>query len=285
MFYYNYFMEKKATHSLIKAIHTHYQQLIPRIQHLPPTGSRPLTVQGRVAGWATAKATRVLEQQDGVTVLDESVSISDVPEQSLSIDDVLQQCATALQEAGLLRTWRNELLDVIGEGEKLSVIERAAVRPLGMLTKAVHLNAWTADGRMWIARRASNKTTDPGLWDTLVGGLAGAGESLDTSLLRECDEEAGLSSQNLQERTALRTLLRMHRRLPEGYQVEDVLSSDCILDDSITPNNKDGEVSEFQLVSVDELWSMLEQQKFTLEAELVILDALARHFSASQLHA
>src|SRR5690606_23139884 len=166
--------------------------------------------------------------------------------------------------------------DVIGEGRRLGAIERAAVRPLGLLTKAVHLNAWSPDGRLWIARRSSSKSTDPGLWDTLVGGLVGAGESLDLALLRESNEEAGLEAADLESRSPLRIILRMHRRLPEGYQVEDVLVSDCVLAESVQPRNLDGEVSEIRLVGMDELQALIEAGEFTREAELVVLDGLQK---------
>src|SRR3546814_3997194 len=82
------------------------------------------------------------------------------------------------------------------------------MRPLGLLTRAVHLNAWTPDGRLWIARRALSKSTDPGMWDTLVGGLAGSREDLEQALLRECAEEAGL--ERSEEHTSeLQSLMRI----------------------------------------------------------------------------
>ena len=161
-----------------------------------------------------------------------------------------------------------------GEGRGLGVIERAAVRPLGLLTRAVHLNAWTPDGKLWIARRALSKSTNPGMWDTLVGGLAAAGESLDVSLLRESNEEAGLSPAHLQARTSLHMIFRMHRRLPEGYQVEDVLVSECVLAESVRPENLDGEVSEIRSAPIDEVLDLIEQNEFTLEAQLVLLECL-----------
>ena len=153
------------------------------------------------------------------------------------------------------------------------------MRPLGLLTKAVHLNAWSPDGRLWIARRAASKSSDPDMWDTLVGGLACSGESLDVSLIRESNEEAGLVEQDIAARTPLHIILRMHRRLPEGYQVEDVLVSDCVLDESVQPTNLDGEVSEIRLVAIAELWDMVLQGAFTREAELVVLDGLKRQIA------
>lgn len=258
-----------------------YKKLIKRIQNLPPTGSRPLTVAGRVTGWVTAKATRHIQGLPGVHIEDEAVHITACDLQRLPLNRVLADLTEALKYTGCLRGWRNELLDVYGEGRKLAVIERAAVRPLGLLTKAVHLNAWTPDGALWIAKRADTKSTDPGMWDTLVGGLATAGESLDTSLLRESYEEAGLSPEDLVDRSPLRIILRMHRRLPEGYQVEDSLVSDCVLASSVQPHNLDGEVSEIRQVSMPELWAMVQANAFTPEAELVILEGLQRRIDSN----
>lgn len=274
--HYNYGMNEVPAHLLESALALRMKQLARRIHQLPPNGSRPLTVSGKVAGWITAKATACLQGQPGVHIEPEAVHVTAAPRQRMRLDAVLARIALTLRDGGCLKGWRDELLDVFGEGRRLGAIERAAVRPLGLLTKAVHLNAWSPDGRLWVARRASTKSTDPGMWDTLVGGLSGAGEDLDFSLLRESNEEAGLSAENLARREPLHVILRMHRRLPEGYQVEDVLVSDCILAESTNPQNQDGEVSEIRLVSIAELWSMVEADLFTREAELVILDSLMR---------
>lgn len=272
--HYNIRMSEAFHSTTVAVFETRYRQLLKRIQHLPPQGSRPLTVAGRVAGWITARATSCLAELRGVRVEPEAVHVSASRRHQLPLNAVLESMAFALRDGGCLRSWRGELLDVYGEGRCLGVIERSAMRPLGMLTKAVHLNAWSSDGRLWIARRADTKTTDPGMWDTLVGGLAGAGEDLDSALVRESHEEAGLEPAHLQARQPLRIILRMHRRLPEGYQVEDALVSDCVLPDTAQPRNLDGEVSEFRLVDMKTAWSMVQEGLFTREAELVILDGL-----------
>lgn len=274
-------MNSHPSPALFDAIRARQQSLAPRIQHLPPAGSRPLTVAGRVAGWITPRATDSVAGMDGVRVTDEAVHVVAAPRQRLPLDTIMARIAGVLHENGCLRGWRDELLDVYGEGRRLCVLERAAMRPLGLLTKAVHLNGWSPDGRMWLARRSDTKATDPGMWDTLVGGLAVSAEPLDTSLLRECAEEAGLSPSDVHDRSPLRIILRMHRRLPEGYQVEDVLVSDCVLDESVAPQNQDGEVSEIRLVTIEETWSMLEAGEFTHEAEACILDSLATRFMAN----
>lgn len=269
-------MENAPAYAAASAVTARYKQLIKRIQQLPPVGSRPLTIGGKVSGWITAKATKHLHGLPGIHIEDEAVHITASQHTRRSLNGVLADLAEALKDTGCLRGWRNELLDVYGEGRRLAVIERAAMRPLGLLTKAVHLNAWSPDGSLWVARRSDTKTTDPGMWDTLVGGLAVAGESLDLSLLRESHEEAGLSVDDLANRTPLRVIVRMHRRLPEGYQVEDALVSDCVLAASVRPHNLDGEVSEIRCVDMPELWAMVQADVFTREAELVILEGLQR---------
>ncbi len=256
------------------ALDARFKRQLRRAQQLPPPGSRPLTVAARVAGWITPRATEVIAGLPGVHIEDEAAHITAASARGLALDAVLRGVAEALRDARCLRAWRDELLDVVGEGRALARIERAAVRPLGLLTQAVHLNAWTPDGQLWIARRALDKPTDPGLWDTLAGGLVAAGEDWETALLRESREEAGLRAVEIAEHGPLRVALRMHRRLPEGYQVENLLLCDCVLDAAVAPTNMDGEVCEIRRVSVPELWDMLHHGAFTLEAELAILDSL-----------
>ena len=248
------------------------ERIVPRIQQMPPVGARPLVIQGRVAGWVVRPAIKALAGLAGVHIHQEAIELT----ASGELDVLLAQVAKTLHEAGCARSWRGELLNVVGEGRWLGRMERAAFRPLGLLTQAVHLNGWTPDGKLWIARRAATKSTDPGMWDTLAGGLASADESLEVSLLRESHEEAGLEPAQLVQRSALRLVSRLHKRLPEGYQVEDALVCDCVLAEDAQPSNLDGEVDEFMCADIDTIWQLLQSDSFTVEAEWVLLDSLLR---------
>jgi 8-oxo-dGTP pyrophosphatase MutT (NUDIX family) len=243
----------------------------------PPALSRAAYIADRRCGHATLAACDALRGHAGVRLEGDTLRIADGMTAGAALDQLLASIARALRDADCLRGWRNELLDVTAQdGLPVGAIERAAVRPLGILTRAVHLNAWTPDGRLWIARRALDKATDPGMWDTLVGGLVASGETADFALIRECDEEAGLSPGDIRGRAPLRHVLRMQRRLPEGYQVEDLLVSRCVLDADVQPRNRDGEVMEIATVSPEQALAMAAAGEFTLEAALVVVDDISR---------
>lgn len=260
-----------------------YTQLTERVQEHPPEMARPLYIADRCCGWATHAACDALSGLAHVQVTPDALRIGAglAPGDEISI--LLAQVAQTLRDADCLRGWRNELMDVTASGECLGIIERAAMRPLGLLTRAVHLNAWTPDGRLWVARRALSKSTDPGMWDTLVGGLVSTQEDLEHALLRECAEEAGLSPATLSARSPLRTILRMHRRLPEGYQVEDILTSTCVLPTGTEPANQDGEVMEITHLCVSEAVSRIVQGEFTIEAALVILEDITQRRALGEI--
>ncbi len=260
-----------------------YADLSARAQEPAPVGAHALYIAGRRCGWATHAACDALQGADHIEVDDAALRIGAALAPGAALNAALEQAAQLLRQANCLRGWRDELLDVLDGDTSLGVIERAAVRPLGLLTKAVHLNAWTPDGRVWIARRALSKSTDPGMWDTLVGGLAGCGEDLETALVRECGEEAGLDAPDLVRRSPLRTILRIHRRLPEGYQVEDVLTSTCVLAADARPANRDGEVMEIAAVDVATAVRRVAEGEFTLEAALVIIEDIMQRQAAGAI--
>jgi isopentenyldiphosphate isomerase len=200
------------------------------------------------------------------------------------LDACLAEIALTLKTAGCTPGWRNELLDVwsapTGQGnapaKRVGAIERGVMRPLGLTTRAVHLSGWSTDHRLWVARRSLTKATDPGMWDTLVGGLVGNLEDAEFALVRESDEEAGLDAPDIVARTPLRTIAHMRRQLPEGFQTEAVLTCECVLPDHVTPKNRDGEVMEIQLLEQETLYQMLKEDAFTLEASIVITEDLWR---------
>ncbi|MBC7681729.1 MAG: DUF4743 domain-containing protein [Ferruginibacter sp.] len=190
----------------------------------------------------------------------------------------LAHVAQILREAGLAHVWRDEQLAVAdATGQIVATVERAVARAFGITTHAVHLVGAAPDGRVWVQQRAFNKPNDPGLWDTLVGGMVSAADSLDAALERETWEEAGLRLSTVQ---ALRSGGRLTTRRPStdsggaGYVVEHIHWTTCTLPEGMKPANQDGEVQGFALLAPALLAQQLEQGMFTDDAALILANYL-----------
>lgn len=171
-----------------------------------------------------------------------------------------------LAKDGFIPGWRNERYRI----EDLFEIERAAARPFGLATRAVHVNGISL-GRMWLARRSAAKAIDPGLLDNLVGGGIASGFSAEQTLLKEAWEEAGIPAE-LAKQAKRGGTAAILREVPEGVQSELIEVYDLELPADFVPRNQDGEVSEHLLASFNEV----EKQALTLEARLAARDYFKR---------
>lgn len=193
------------------------------------------------------------------------------------LDEGLDRIAGWLHGQGLCGRWRDELLAVTAADDarrELGRVERAAVRPLGIASFAVHLVGLAPDGRVWVQQRALDKATDPGLWDTLMGGMRAAGESVRQTLERECAEEAGLEAAALHGLRAAGSV-QSRRPVPEGYLVEHIDVFHAVLPEGVRPENRDGEVAAFDCLAPPELLRRLREGAFTAEAGLILLNTLS----------
>lgn len=186
--------------------------------------------------------------------------------------------AGAMREAGLAHAWRNEQLAVPdAHGQVVATVERAVVRGLGVRTRAVHLVGLAPDGRVWLQQRSFTKANDPGLWDTLMGGMISAADSLETALARETWEEAGLVLEQLAD-LAWGGRISIRRPSADGggaaYVVEDIDWFRCVVPAGMEPVNQDGEVEGFRLETPEDIAVRLADGAFTPEAALILCDAL-----------
>ncbi len=190
----------------------------------------------------------------------------------------LNQVARALYGAGLAGEWRSEQLAVHDQFDhRKGTVERAAVRSLGIATTAVHLVGQTPDGRHWVQKRSMKKSNDPGLWDTLMGGMVSAADTVETALERETWEEAGLKTSALQN---VSYGGRITTRRPcadgngSGYVIEDIDWYRCTVPDGVVPLNQDGEVEQFALMGSGALLQAMQGGAFTTEAALILAEVL-----------
>lgn len=252
-------------------------RLLAQARRPAPRDWLPVVIAARNVGVASRQMAKFLAAETPHFALaDDRLLLLDDGLDAARRSALLNDCALRLRDAGLLRGWRDELLDVRpAPGEApLAVVERAACRTFGITTAAVHLNAFTHAGELLIARRAAHKQIDPGLWDNLVGGMVPAGETEEQALQREAREEAGLA-------LAGAPLLRggrvhVTRPVPEGFQSEIVQVFDVVVEDGIELRNQDGEVDAFARRTAGDVVAAIERDEFTLESALVTLDALLR---------
>jgi isopentenyldiphosphate isomerase len=61
-----------------------------------------------------------------------------------------------------------------------------------LLHPVIHLHILNSRGELFLQKRALTKDTQPGKWDTSVGGHVDYGETIETALFREAFEELGV---------------------------------------------------------------------------------------------
>jgi 8-oxo-dGTP pyrophosphatase MutT (NUDIX family) len=129
-----------------------------------------------------------------------------------------------------------------------------------------------------VQQRAFDKATDPGLLDTLVGGMVPACDGLQQALERETWEEAGLRLAQLRElRHGGRTVTRRpSKEVPHGYVIETLDWYVAVLPEDAVPCNQDGEVAQFLALQPAEVTRRLEAGEFTIDAAVILLDAFGR---------
>ncbi len=197
-----------------------------------------------------------------------------------SLSRILQQEAERWRDAGWLNGWRNERFTALRhDGLPLFELERAAFRPLGLTSRAVHVNGLCRmpDGevRMWVGRRSPDKAVDPNRMDNMVGGGIAAGESIELALERESKEEAGICAEKLANLPQV-SLVLAERPVARGLHREWLHVFDLWLPEGDAPCNEDGEVAEHVLLSLAEVEELILAERFMIDAALVACDCLSR---------
>ncbi|MBO5659311.1 MAG: NUDIX domain-containing protein [Duodenibacillus sp.] len=188
------------------------------------------------------------------------------------LDERLDAMGRHWYRAGALSRWCDELLDVVThDGRIVAKAERAMFRFLGMTTTCVH-GVGFQNGKWLMSLRSRTKLIQPGKWDTLVGGLVGAGESHRQALQRETLEEAGLPPTSY--RIGQPSVGLYERPLPDGWLREYSVTYPMYLLDSASPRNMDGEVERIESVDGVTLLSRIADNQVTVEASLSFLSLM-----------
>jgi hypothetical protein len=187
-----------------------------------------------------------------------------------------------MKARGEIPHWRGEDYPVVERWGAAPVlrIERAASALLGTRRFGVNVNGLVRDAgdlKMWVAKRAANKQTDPGKLDHLVAGGQPFGLGLRENLFKEAGEEAGIPAE-LAARAVPVGAVSFRCERPEGLIDEVEFCYDLELPADFTPVNTDGEVESFSLWPIEEVLARVrDTEDFSFDVNLVVIDFALRH--------
>jgi len=181
-----------------------------------------------------------------------------------------------------LRGWRDEKLSIKKHfsASPFFYVERSACTLFGFKTYSIHLNGYvrteSGDIQMWIARRSKTKPTYPGQLDNTVAGQIAGDDGVMRTVIKECDEEAAIS-ENIASLAQPAGFLNYIIENERGIRPETIFVYDLELPTSFAPDTHDDEVSDFYMMSINEVKEAIVSSEFKSDSAVVILDFLIRH--------
>mmetsp|Transcript_8618 Transcript_8618/g.12995 ORF Transcript_8618/g.12995 Transcript_8618/m.12995 type:complete len:372 (+) Transcript_8618:45-1160(+) len=174
-----------------------------------------------------------------------------------------------LRDSGYITGWRDEMYPVANNFDKVTspvfLIERAAASLLGVLEYGVHINGLIMseddkEVKMWMARRSKTKSKFPSMLDHIVAGGQPAGLSLLDNVIKECEEEAGITEELTKRGIKPAGVISYEnyggRLKVEGEGVMNrvvLFCFDLMLPKDFVPSANDGEVESFFTWSLEEV--------------------------------
>jgi hypothetical protein len=267
-----------------------YLSHIKRCNTYNPVDYLPFVVAGQQYGWRSKGFSKHLKSWTDIFVMDDQTitlnpDLSTPGLRSAAIAPILN----SLHQQGIIDSWVGELYAVNnGYGEQPAfLMERAAVSFFGVRGYGVHANGLVekSDGTyIWIARRTKDKPFWPGQLDQMVAGGQPAGIGRVDNLIKESTEEANIPASMIGTPELVSTL---HYRgaSTRGMSVDTLFNYDLYLPEDFTPENTDGEVDEFILMSLEEMAHITETtDEFKDNCNLVNIDLLIRRGMINESH-
>ncbi|CAH2072362.1 unnamed protein product, partial [Thlaspi arvense] len=248
----------------------------------------PFVIEERVVGYIHKGFTEYLRDFRDIFTFSQNVCVGDHVTLNLMFEkpeDRTRAVADAIKilgDKGIIPGIRNELYPVKPSfnAPVYFSLERAAAPYFGIKGYGVHMNGYVErDGQkfLWIGKRSLAKSTYPGMLDHLVAGGLPHGISCGENLVKECEEEAGISKFIADRAIAVGAVSYMD--IDHYCFKRDVLFCyDLELPEDFVPKNQDGEVESFKLIPVAEVANVIRKTSFfKANCSLVIIDFLFRH--------
>ncbi|MBH89106.1 MAG: DUF4743 domain-containing protein [Magnetovibrio sp.] len=243
----------------------------------------PFVVGDEIVGYVKPSFAKTLNDfQDTFTITEDRLELNQklhsIQERTQGISEVLE----SLARSGIVSGWRGERYKVSRTYYEPTVfeIERAAVPLFGTIGCSVHINGITwRNGKlcMWIGRRSLTKPIGPGKLDQIVAGGQPIGISVRNNLIKECAEEANIPAEIAVSSKSVGALTYIVEQ-PEGLRRDVIFIYDLVLPEDFKPENTDGEMEEFQLMTMNDVMSRVQETcDFKFNCAFVIIDFLIRH--------
>lgn len=258
---------------------------LDKIQHCKQSNLEsylPFNVDSEQYGWIKKSFAEHLKGwKDIFQITDAAVIFNPEISTYQARSDAIAPVLTKLHQQTIIDTWVGEPYPVNHEYGKKGVmqIERAAALYFGTQCYGVHVNGLVKkqDGiYVWIAVRAKDKPFYPGQLDQVVAGGQPVGISLMDNVIKESQEEANIPK-TMASQAQARGYLSYQMETSRGIESSTLFNFDCWLPEGFIPENTDGEVDSFQLVSMEELAELTEHtNKFKTNCNLTNMDLLIR---------
>lgn len=244
----------------------------------------PWEINGQVYGWLRPSFIEHLRQFDQLFAFSASqVRLSNPAFQGAALTAELTDVVNTLYEQGVLphKPMNEPYPLTAGErDEAIAEIDRVAASHFGLRSFGQHLNGYVNyNGRLllWVGKRARDRAIFPGAWDNMVAGGLPQGISLEENLIKECQEEAGMSAALAQQATYVGSIA-YNRVNANGFRPDVLYCYDIELPATFIPQNTDGEVESFHLMPVEDVLQIVrDTDDFKLNCNLVIIDFALRH--------
>ena len=255
-----------------------------------PENYLPFWVADEQLGWTNKGFAEHLTDFNDVFIFDNqnltfTAHLNTAEKRNQAIAPVLD----TLHQQGVIDSWVGEcygVTQVYGETPRF-LIERAAVTFFGVRGYGVHINGLVKkpDGiYVWVARRTRDKPFWPGMLDQMVAGGQPNGIGRMENVIKESAEEANISI-DVAKTAELVSTLHYRGETHRGMSVDTLFNYDLWLPEGFTPENTDGEVDEFILMSLEEMAHITNTTKeFKDNCNLVNIDLLIRFGLIDQAH-
>ncbi|HLG89262.1 MAG TPA: DUF4743 domain-containing protein [Alphaproteobacteria bacterium] len=245
-----------------------------------PTAYRPFAISGDPIGHVTPEAAKHLLGKGLAHAVGDGVGI--LGGGFLTVSNRLAEIVDSLIEAGLMAGLKGEMTPVHRRWgtPPIAEIDRAGLPALGLPAYGVHVNGLLrteAGLHLWVGRRARDRRVAPGKLDHLIAGGIPSGLSVEETLVKEGQEEAGLDAG--QAARARPTGVVSYRFTSnEGLRNDILFVHDLEMPQGVIPAPFDGEVERFELWSIARVLDTVRgTDDFKFNVNLVLIDFFIRH--------